>query len=107
MSEEKRVRRTSEQIAADIDAQIEKLHGSIGELESRKSDSVREFDEKIDRVKARIEKLSEKKKSLFTPKKRKPRKKKTDQIKELIRQAQKSGMKLDEIAEKLGVEMGE
>ncbi len=41
------------------------------------------------------------------PKKRKPRKKKADQIKELIRQAQKSGMKLDEIADKLGVEISE
>ena len=37
MSEEKRVRRTPEQIAADLDVQIEKLKDSILELENKKS----------------------------------------------------------------------
>ena len=41
------------------------------------------------------------------PKKRKPRKSKADQIKLLVRQAQKSGMKLDEIADKLGMALPE
>ena len=36
MSEEKRVRRTPEQIAADLDVQIEKLKDSILELENKK-----------------------------------------------------------------------
>ena len=36
MSEEKRVRRTPEQIAADLDVQIEKLKDSILELENRR-----------------------------------------------------------------------
>ena len=58
-------------------------------------------------MKRRIEKLNEKKKSLSMPKKRKPRKKKADKIKEMIALAQKNGMKLDEIADKLGIEMGE
>ena len=44
MSEEKRVRRTPEQIAADLDVQIEKLKDSILELENKKAASVTEFD---------------------------------------------------------------
>ena len=90
MSEEKRVRRTPEQIAADLDVQIEKLK-----------------DYKIAAVKEKIAKLEAKKKDVLTPKKRKPRKSKADQIKLLVRQAQKSGMKLDEIADKLGMALPE
>ena len=37
------------------------------------------------------------------PKQRKKRKTKAEKIQELVRQAQNSGLKLDEIAEKLGV----
>ena len=37
MSEEKRVRRTPEQIAADLDVQIEKLKDSILEFGKQKS----------------------------------------------------------------------
>ncbi len=50
MSEEKRVRRTPEQIAADLDVQIEKLKDSILELEN-KSGLTTEFDNKIAAVK--------------------------------------------------------
>ena len=107
MAEEKRIRRTAEQIAADIDVQKEKLTASISEIEEKKAATCAEFDRKIESVKEKIAKLEARKKALFAPKKRKPRKKKADQIKELIRQAQKSGMKLDEIADKLGVEIAE
>ena len=41
MSEEKRVRRTPEQIAADLDVQIEKLKDSILELENKKAASAK------------------------------------------------------------------
>ena len=51
MSEEKRVRRTPEQIAADLDVQIEKLKDSILELENKKAASATEFDNKIAAVK--------------------------------------------------------
>ena len=105
MSEEKRVRRTPEQIAADLDVQIEKLKDSILELENKKAASATEFDNKIAAVKEKIAKLEAKKKDVLTPKKRKPRKSKADQIKLLVRQAQKSGMKLDEIADKLGMDL--
>ena len=47
MSEGKRIRRTPEQIAADLDVQIEKLKDSILELENKKAESVTEFDNKI------------------------------------------------------------
>ena len=107
MAEEKRIRRTAEQIAADLDVQKEKLVASISEIEEKKAAACAEFDRKIQSVNEKIAKLEARKKALFTPKKRKPRKKKADQIKELIRQAQKSGMKLDEIADKLGVEIAE
>ena len=66
-----------------------------------------EFDNKIAAVKEKIAKLEVKKKDVLTPKKRKPRKSKADQIKLLVRQAQKSGMKLDEIADKLGMALPE
>ena len=40
MSEGKRIRRTPEQIVADLDVQIEKLKDSILELENKKAESV-------------------------------------------------------------------
>ena len=103
MSEGKRIRRTPEQIVADLDVQIKKLKDSILELENKKAAAVTEFDNKIAAVKEKIAKLEAKKKDVLTPKKRKPRKSKAEQIKLLVRQAQKSGMKLDEIADKLGM----
>ena len=68
MSEEKRVRRTPEQIAADLDVQIEKLKDSILELENKKAASATEFDNKIAAVKEKIAKLEAKKKDVLTPK---------------------------------------
>ena len=47
--------------------------------------------------------MQEKKKAALGPKQRKKRKTKAEKIQELVRQAQKSGLKLDEIAEQLGV----
>ena len=82
MAEQKRVRRTPEQIAADIDGQIAA-------------------------VQEKAAKLAERKKEVLSPKKRKPRKSKAERIRELVKQAQKSGMKLDEIAEKLGMPLSE
>ena len=72
MSEGKRIRRTPEQIAADLDVQIEKLKDSILELENKKAASATEFDNKIAAVKEKIAKLEAKKKDVLTPKKRKP-----------------------------------
>ena len=58
MSEGKRIRRTPEQIVADLDVQIDKLKDSILELENKKAASVTEFDNKIAAVKEKIAKLN-------------------------------------------------
>lgn len=107
MAEQKRVRRTPEQIAADIDGQISKLEENIRGLEEKKIAACAEFDAKIAAVQEKAAKLTERKKEVLSPKKRKPRKSKAERIRELVKQAQKSGMKLDEIAEKLGMPLSE
>ena len=103
MPEQKRVRRTPEQIAAAIDAQIEALEGAMQETEQKKAAAIAEFDHKAAVLRGRIAALQEKKKVALGPKQRKKRKTKAEKIQERVRQAQKSGLKLDEIAEKLGV----
>jgi len=107
MAEQKRVRRTPEQIAADIDGQISKLEENIRGLEEKKIAACAEFGAKIAAVQEKAAKLAERKKEVLSPKKRKPRKSKAERIRELVKQAQKSGMKLDEIAEKLGMPLSE
>ena len=107
MAEQKRVRRTPEQIAADIDGQISTLEENIRGLEEKKIAACAEFDAKIAAVQEKTAKLAERKKEVLSPKKRKPRKSKAERIRELVKQAQKSGMKLDEIAEKLGMPLSE
>ncbi len=102
-SETKRVRRTAQQRAADIDTQIAELESSIARIEDRKQAAVAEFDRKINTVRDRIAGLREKQEALLTPKPRKPRKTKKEKIAEILKQAQKSGMKPEEIAEKLGI----
>ena len=103
MPEGKRVRRTPQQMAQDLDAQMEKLNASIAELEEKKTASAAVFDGKIAAVREKIKKLEAKKKDVLAPKKRKTRKTKAQQIKDLVRKAQKAGLKPDEIASRLGV----
>ena len=107
MAEQKRVRRTPEQIAADIDGQISKLEENIRGLEEKKIAACAECDAKSAAEQEKAAKLAERKKEVLSPKKRKPRKSKAERIRELVKQAQKSGMKLDEIAEKLGMPLSE
>jgi hypothetical protein len=107
MPEGKRVRRTPQQMAQDLDAQMEKLNASIAELEEKKAASAAVFDGKIATVRGKIKKLEAKKKDVLAPKKRKTRKTKAQQIKDLVRKAQKAGLKPDEIASRLGVSIEE
>ncbi len=107
MAEEKRTRRTPEEMAAARDQKIAELEESIRAIEEKKAEAVAAFDEKIAAVNAKIEKIKEQKKAALAPKKRKPRRTKTEKIQQLIKQARKSGMKPEEIAEKLGIEIGE
>ena len=107
MPEGKRVRRTPQQMAQDLDAQMEKLNASIAELEEKKVASAAVFDGKIATVRGKIKKMEAKKKDVLAPKKRKTRKTKAQQIKDLVRKAQKAGLKPDEIASRLGISMEE
>ena len=107
MPEGKRVRRTPQQMAQDLDAQMEKLNASIAELEEKKTASAAVFDGKIAAVREKIKKLAAKTKDVLAPKKRKTRKTKAQQIKDLVRKAQKAGLKPDEIASRLGVSIEE
>ena len=107
MPEGKRVRRTPQQMAQDLDAQMEKLNASIAELEEKKTASAAVFDGKIAAVREKIKKLEAKKKDVLAPKKCKTRKTKAQQIKDLVRKAQKAGLKPDEIASRLGVSIEE
>ena len=61
MAEQKRVRRTPEQIAADIDGQISKLEENIRGLEEKKIAACAEFDAKIAAVQEKAAKLAERK----------------------------------------------
>lgn len=104
MSEEKRIRRTSEQIAEAIDSEIEELQVKIELIEEQKAESAAKFDDKINAVYAKIEKLQQRKQDLLSPKpKRKKRVTKAQKIKAIVDAAKKSGKSLEEIADALGV----
>jgi len=104
--EHKRVRRSPQELAEAADVQIQELEELIPELEERKQAAINEFDRKIDKLYNRIEKLQERKKALLGPKPaRKPRKTKKQKIEELLKKAQKAGMKPEQIAEALGVDL--
>ena len=105
MAEQKRIRRTPEQIAADIDVQIADQEEHIRALSAKKAAACQEFDAKIAAVQKRITGLRGKKKSVLAPKKKKAHKSRAEQIKELVKCAQRSGMKLEEIADKLGMDL--
>ena len=107
MAELKQIRRTPEQIAADLDLQINAAKKTVLDYEEKKAASVDAFNEKISKAKERVQKLEQRKKDVLTPKKRKSRKSKTTIIKELVTQAAKAGLKPEEIAEKLGVSLTE
>lgn len=106
MDEQKvrRPRRTAEQKAADIDIKIQKLNEDLESIEARRTAANQEFDAKAAVVKERIAVLEQQKKDVLTPKPpRKPRKTKKQKIQELIQTASKSGLKPEEIAERLGL----
>lgn len=102
----KRVRRTPEQIAADIDAKIAKLDQSLADNDKKRDEAIQGFEQKASEIKAKIESLQKQKAEVLAPKPpRKPRKTKKQQIDEIVRQAAKSGLKPAEIAERLGIEV--
>jgi len=99
----KRIRRSPEQLAEAIDAQIAEMEDSILEIEEKKQTAVVNFDKKIEAVQAKISGLQEKKKVLLNPKARKPRMTKKRKMETLLKQAQKAGLTPEAIAEMLGL----
>ena len=101
----KRTRRTPQQMADGIDATIQKLNQDLDALEAKRAAANADFDAKAAAVKERIEALEQKKVDILKPKPpRKPRKTKKQKIQEIIKLASKSGLKPEEIAERLGVD---
>ena len=103
-SEKKRVRRSVEERIAEIDSKIDVVNHTIADLERKKESATASFDEKIAAARERIKGLEEKKPKILAPKPpRKPRKTKKEKIQSIMRQAQKAGMKPEDIAERLGI----
>ena len=104
----KRSRRTPEEKAAEIDTKILKLNEELDFIEAKRVAANEDFDKKAAAVKERIAALEEQKKDVLAPKPpRKPRKTKKQKIQEILNLATKSGMKPEEIAERLGLEQTE
>ena len=100
----KRTRRTPEQMIEEIEAKMQKLTQEIEAIEEKRMATNQEFDQKVEAVKGKIAAWEQRKKEILAPKPpRKPRKTKKQKIAEIVKQAQKSGMKPEQIAEALGV----
>lgn len=107
-TEKKRTRRSVEERAAEVEAKIEAVNHAIAELEAKKQVAIASYDEKIAVAQERIQSLESKKAAILAPKpktKRKPRKTKKQMIQDIMKQAQKAGMKPQEIAERLGLSL--
>lgn len=105
MAERKYTRRPLEQRIEDIDTQIKQLQEKAKGYESQRAAACMEFDNKIARIEARISKLEEKKKTALSPLPCGRRRKKADQVTQLIQAALNSGMSAKEISAKLGIEL--
>lgn len=106
--QKKRTRRTPEQLAEAVDSKIQKLNEELEALAAKRDAANAEFDKKETAVKERIAALEQKKKDILKPKApRKPRKTKKQKIQDLIKSASKSGLKPEEIAQRLGLEQPE
>ena len=106
MAEEKRTRRTREEMAQVRQEKIAQLEASITELEEKKAAAIAAYDAKIAAARKKVADLVE----ANEPKKpgRKPaqkRRTKAEKIQDLIKQTSKSGMSMEEIASKLGIEL--
>lgn len=104
----KRTRRTPQQMAEAVDAKIQKLNQELDSLADKRAAANEDFDKKEAAVKGKIAALEQKKKDILAPKPpRKPRKTKKQKIQELIKSASKSGLKPEEIAQRLGLDQPE
>lgn len=109
MEEQKarRIRRTPQQMAEDMDAKIQKLEQELESLAAKRDAVNEEFDQKEEATRSKIAALEQKKKDVLEPKPRKPRKTKKQKIQDLIKSASKAGLKPEEIAQRLGLDQPE
>lgn len=110
MDEQKvrRPRRTAQQRADEIDAKIQKLGEDLEGIEAKRAAANQEFYGKAAVLKDRIAALEQQKEDLLNPKPpRKPRKTKKQKIQEIIQSASRSGLKPEEIAQRLGLSQEE
>ena len=101
-SENKRPRRTPQERATEVDCKIEKVKAAIAELEEKKQAAIADYDAKIAAAQDRIKGLEAKKQEILARKQRKTKKQK---IQEIVKLALKNGMSVDEIADQLHVEV--
>ena len=100
-----RKRRTREELIAALDEKIEAQNQTIKKCEEQKVIAAQELDAKIAAAKARIKAMEQRKKDIIPPKQPKPRTSKKQKIQDILKRASKSGLSLDEIAERLGMNM--
>jgi uncharacterized small protein (DUF1192 family) len=103
----KRIRRTPEQRVEEIEAKIQQLNQEIEAIEAKRAAANQAFDQKLETVKTKVTALEQRKQKILTPKLKKPRKTKKQKIEAILKQAQKSGLKPEQIAEALGVKIEE
>lgn len=107
-TENKRAHRTTEERIAEVDTKIEELNKQIQNIEEKKQEAVTAYNDRIAKVMDRIKGLEKQKAAILAPKPpRKPRKTKKQKIQDLMKQAQKVGLKPEEIAERLGLTIQE
>ena len=106
MDEKKRIRRPAEERAQEVDEKIEKLQQALIDLDDKRMEAMAEFDKKEASIKNKIAMLAEKKENILSPKPiKRTRRSKKQKIADILKQATKSGLKPEEIAEMLGVEI--
>ena len=89
----------------EIDEKIEKFEQSLVELDDKRAEAMIAFDEKEANLRDKIQQLQLKKEDILSPKPiKRTRKSKKQKIADLVKLANKSGLKPEEIAERLGID---
>lgn len=89
-----------------VASKIEKVTASITDLEGKKQAAIADYDARIAVAHEHLKALEAKKQEILAPKPpRKPRKTKKQKIQEIVNQAVKNGMSVEEIASQIHVEV--
>ncbi len=104
-TEQKRTRRTVEERVAQVDLNIRTIEETIAKLENKKQAAVATYDEKIAVQQQRIVVLKAQKEKLLNPKPpKKHRMTKKEKMIALLKNAQKSGLSIEEMTTRLGLD---